>query len=70
MFLKEFRRPREFNSYWTHGPGCIYQTDLFSIGGILKYAAVQPSEARRTIYFDKGPWVSACIDMYSRYADA
>jgi hypothetical protein len=35
MFLKEFRKPREYNSYWTDGPGCIYQTDLFSIGGIL-----------------------------------
>jgi hypothetical protein len=39
------------------------------ISRILKYAAVQPPETRRTIYFDKSPWVSACIDMYPRYAD-
>jgi hypothetical protein len=43
---------------------------LFSIRGIIKYAAIQPPEERRTIYFYKGHWISACIDMYSRYADA
>jgi hypothetical protein len=55
MFLKEFRKPREYNRYWTNRPGCIYQTDLFSIGGILKYIALQEPGEKRTIYFGKGP---------------
>jgi hypothetical protein len=41
MFLKDFRKLKEYNIYWTNGPGCIYQTDLFSIGEILKNVALQ-----------------------------
>jgi hypothetical protein len=37
MFLKRFLKPKSYNTYWTYGPGNIYQVDLFSLSGLLKY---------------------------------
>jgi hypothetical protein len=67
MYLKEFHKPKVYNSYWTHGPGCIYQIDMFSISGLLKHIGYWvPKGVKRS----KGPWVLTCIDMYSRYTEA
>ncbi|MCS7318182.1 MAG: DDE-type integrase/transposase/recombinase [Candidatus Dojkabacteria bacterium] len=65
MFLKEFRKPRKFNIYWTSGPGNIYQIDLFSLSRIFKYMGFE----KKVVKAAKGPWVLNCIDMYSRYLE-
>jgi hypothetical protein len=64
MFLKNFKKPKEYNSYWTYGPGNIFQVDLFSISGILKYVGFEKIKGVKRA---KGPWILICIDMYSRY---
>jgi hypothetical protein len=67
MFLRRFLKPKVYNSYWTHGPGNIYQVDLFSLSGLLRYVdfVIDDEGVRKP----KGPWVLSCIDMYSRYVE-
>ncbi|MCS7317961.1 MAG: hypothetical protein NZZ41_06630 [Candidatus Dojkabacteria bacterium] len=65
LFLKEFRKPRKFNSYLTSGPWNIYQVDLFSLSRIMKYMGFE----KKDVEASKGPWVLNCIDMYSRYLE-
>jgi hypothetical protein len=67
MFLKRFLKPKSYNSYWTHGPGNIYQIDLFSLSGLLIHIAFGVEE--EVVKKPKGLWVLSCIDMYSRYVE-
>jgi hypothetical protein len=67
MFLKRFLKPKSYNTYWTPGPGNIYQIDLFSLSGFLAHIGYEVEG--ETIYKPKDPWVLACIDMYSRYLE-
>lgn len=53
-------------SYWTYGPGNIFQIDLFSISGILKYVGFEKIKGVKRA---KSPWILICIDMYSRYVE-
>jgi hypothetical protein len=67
MFLKKFTKPKSYNTYWTPGPGNIYQIDLFSLSGLLRHIGFTVEGT--TIKKAKGPWVLSCIDMYSRYLE-
>jgi hypothetical protein len=67
MFLKRFLKPKSFNTYWTYGPGCIYQIDLFSLSGLLRHRGFEVEE--EGVKKPKGPWVLSCIDMSSRYLE-
>jgi hypothetical protein len=67
MFLKRFLKPKSYNTYWTYGPGSIYQVDLFSLSGLLQYIGIQIE--KKGVKKPKGPWVLSCIDMYSRYLE-
>jgi hypothetical protein len=67
MFLKRFLKPKSYNTYWTPGPGNIYQVDFFSISGLMRHIGFEV--VGKTIKKPKGPWVLSCIDMYSRYLE-
>jgi hypothetical protein len=67
MFLKNFRKPRKYNSYWTFGPQNIYQIDTFSIFKLLRFADYEIPKGLRG---KRGPYILVVIDLYSRYVDA
>jgi hypothetical protein len=67
MFLKRFLKPKFYNNYWTYGPGNIYQIDLFSLSGLMSHIGFEIG--KKGTKGPNGPWVLACIDMYSRYLE-
>jgi hypothetical protein len=67
MYLKQFEKPRIFNSYWTFAPGNTFQVDTFTINRFRKFLG---KEVRKGVHAFRGPWILIAIDIYSRYAYA
>jgi hypothetical protein len=66
MFLKTFRKPTEYNSYYTYNVRDVYQIDLMSLSRIYYFFGY---ETPKGIKKPKGPWILVTIDLYSRYID-
>jgi len=64
MFLKTFRKPSEYNSYYTENVRDVYQLDLMSLSRIYYFFGY---ETLKGIKKPKGQWVLVTIDLYSRY---
>jgi hypothetical protein len=66
MYLKQWRRPRQYRSVIAYNPRGIYQVDIMYLTQLWDY--IYSKEARP--YYDLNNYAVVCVDVYSRFAMA